>query len=60
MDFIVRKEYIDKILPFIDKPVIKVITGMRHVGKSTFLKMISQNTLKMLVRAIRFILILKH
>lgn len=46
MDFIVRKEYIDKILPFIDKPVIKVITGMRHVGKSTFLKMISQNTLK--------------
>lgn len=46
MDFIVRKEYIDKILPFIDKPVIKVITGMRRVGKSTFLKMISQNTLK--------------
>lgn len=46
MDFVVRKEYIDKIMPFIDKPVIKVITGMRRVGKSTFLKMISQNILK--------------
>ncbi|WP_288892763.1 hypothetical protein [uncultured Sneathia sp.] len=35
MDFVKRKEYIDKIKPFINKPVIKVITGMRRVGKST-------------------------
>ena len=35
MDFVERKEYIDKIKPFINKPVIKVITGMRRVGKST-------------------------
>lgn len=35
MDFVERKEYIGKIKPFINKPVIKVITGMRRVGKST-------------------------
>lgn len=46
MDFVERKEYIDKIKPFINKPVIKVITGMRRVGKSTFLKIISQKILK--------------
>ena len=33
-----RKFYIDKIQPFIGKPVIKVITGMRRVGKSCFLR----------------------
>jgi len=42
---ILRKKYIDQITPFIGKPVIKVITGMRRVGKSTFLKMI-MNTLQ--------------
>ena len=40
MDFVERKEYIDKIKPFINKPVIKVITGMRRVGKSTSAKML--------------------
>ncbi len=33
-----RTKYISKIKPFIDKPVIKVITGMRRTGKSTFVK----------------------
>ena len=36
----VRKRYLDKIIPFINKPVIKVITGMRRVGKSCFLQQI--------------------
>lgn len=35
-----RNFYFNKILPFVDKPVIKVITGMRRVGKSFFLKQI--------------------
>lgn len=35
-----RKRYIDKIIPFIEKPVIKVITGIRRCGKSTLLKQI--------------------
>ena len=37
-----RNFYLDKIKPFIGKPVIKVITGMRRVGKSCFLKQIIQ------------------
>lgn len=32
-----RKKYIEKIKPFMDKPVIKVITGIRRCGKSTLL-----------------------
>jgi predicted AAA+ superfamily ATPase len=35
-----RKSYWNRIRPFVDKPVIKVITGMRRVGKSCFLKQI--------------------
>lgn len=35
-----RNLYIEKIRPFIKKPVVKVITGMRRVGKSCFLQMI--------------------
>ena len=35
-----RNIYLNKIKKFIDKPVIKIITGMRRVGKSCFLKLI--------------------
>lgn len=35
-----RKTYIKNIKYFINKPVIKVITGMRRVGKSYFIKQI--------------------
>ncbi len=35
-----RKIYIKNLKNFIDKPVIKVITGMRRVGKSYFIKQI--------------------
>lgn len=35
-----RTIYIDKIEPFIGKPVIKVITGMRRSGKSYFVRQI--------------------
>ncbi len=33
---IVREQYIKKIQPFMDKPVVKVITGIRRSGKSEF------------------------
>ncbi|MBT4087467.1 MAG: ATP-binding protein [Deltaproteobacteria bacterium] len=36
----IRGNYTDRIRPFIGKPVIKVITGMRRSGKSTFVKQI--------------------
>ena len=37
---IARNKYLDKIKPFINKPIIKIITGMRRVGKSYFFKQI--------------------
>lgn len=37
---ILRKKYLKKISAYINKPVIKVITGMRRVGKSYFVKQI--------------------
>ena len=33
-----RERNLNQIQPFIDKPVVKVITGIRRCGKSTFLK----------------------
>ncbi|MBQ9658541.1 MAG: ATP-binding protein, partial [Clostridia bacterium] len=35
---IVREEYIEQILPYIDKPFVKVITGIRRSGKSELMK----------------------
>lgn len=35
---IIRSSYINTITPYFDKPVIKVLTGMRRVGKSTLIK----------------------
>ncbi|MCD4793876.1 MAG: ATP-binding protein [Bacteroidales bacterium] len=43
---ILRKKYIDQITGYINKPVIKVITGMRRVGKSYFIRQIIDNLLK--------------
>jgi predicted AAA+ superfamily ATPase len=40
MKVIKRQKYLDKIRLFINKPVIKVITGMRRSGKSFFLQQI--------------------
>lgn len=37
---ILRDKYLEKIKGYINKPVIKVITGMRRVGKSYFIKQI--------------------
>jgi len=38
-----RHLYLDKIKSYMNKPVIKVITGMRRVGKSYFVKQIINN-----------------
>ena len=39
-----RKEYLDKLIAFKDKQLIKVVTGIRRCGKSTLLE-IYQNWL---------------
>ena len=41
-----RPKYIAQIVQFVDKPVIKVLTGMRRVGKSTLLTIIKDEVLK--------------
>ncbi len=38
-DYILRGNYLNQINQFKDKPIIKILTGMRRVGKSTILKM---------------------
>jgi predicted AAA+ superfamily ATPase len=35
---ILRRQYVDKIRPFIGKDIIKIITGQRRIGKSCMLK----------------------
>ncbi|MFH0920076.1 MAG: ATP-binding protein [Fibrobacterota bacterium] len=40
-----RDRYIERLRPFMDKPVIKVITGMRRVGKSGVLELVNQDLL---------------
>ena len=46
MDYIIREKYISKIEPFINKPVLKILTGMRRVGKSSLLHTIKDEILK--------------
>lgn len=42
---IIRPIYINQLKPFIDKPLIKIITGIRRSGKSTVLRMLKEDLL---------------
>ena len=44
--FIERKEYLDKLLSYKDKDIIKVITGLRRSGKSTLLELFRNRLLE--------------
>lgn len=44
-----RETYLNEIKNFMNKPIIKVITGMRRSGKSMILKLISQELLELKV-----------
>lgn len=46
MEYIKRPKYLKQIEKFIDKPIIKILTGMRRVGKSTILMMIKDEILE--------------
>ncbi|PCI39530.1 MAG: ATPase [Thiotrichales bacterium] len=56
----VRKDYLEQITPFIDKPVIKVVTGMRRVGKSCFLLQVQDQLMKNSVKQSQMISISKE
>jgi uncharacterized protein len=45
MELIERNSYLNKIKPFIEKPIVKIITGMRRVGKSKLFELL-QNHIK--------------
>ena len=41
-----RPRYLNRIMPFIDAPLIKVLTGVRRAGKSTIMAMLREELLK--------------
>lgn len=45
-----RTVYMDRIRAFLDKPVIKVITGMRRCGKSTLMRLMIEELLNQGIR----------
>ncbi|MDO5092916.1 MAG: hypothetical protein Q4D79_05755 [Propionibacteriaceae bacterium] len=36
-----RPRYLERLRPFVDVPVVKVLTGVRRAGKSTLLDMLA-------------------
>lgn len=54
---IIRHTYLDRIKPFIDKPLIKVLTGVRRSGKSVLLQQIQNLLLEKGVPASHFYVI---
>ena len=39
-----RRVYLEKLEPFLQKPLIKIITGMRRSGKTSILKLLAERT----------------
>jgi len=56
----IRESYLTNIEPFINKPVVKIISGMRRSGKSTFMKMLMSKLKKNGVRETDIIYISKE
>ena len=45
-EMIERPRYLNRIIPFVDAPLIKVLTGVRRAGKSTILTMLRDEILR--------------
>jgi predicted AAA+ superfamily ATPase len=43
---IIRNDYIKAVEPFIDKPIVKILTGVRRCGKSTIFRMIKEELIR--------------
>lgn len=43
---IIRPSYIDKISPFIDQPLVKILSGVRRCGKSTLFEMLREELIQ--------------
>ena len=43
---IYRPDYINVVAPFIDKPLVKILAGVRRCGKSTILEMLREELLR--------------
>ena len=41
-----RPDYIAAITPFIDKPLVKILSGIRRCGKSTIFSMLREELLR--------------
>jgi len=39
---IIRPNYVDKIMAYVDVPLVKILSGVRRCGKSTILKMVAE------------------
>lgn len=50
-----RPRYLSRIVPFIDAPLIKILTGVRRAGKSTIMAMLREELLKRGVPAERIL-----
>jgi len=46
MAMILRPTYIEKIMPYVDAPFVKILSGVRRCGKSTIMKMIAKELRK--------------
>ncbi|MCF8357993.1 MAG: ATP-binding protein [Prolixibacteraceae bacterium] len=57
---VLREKYLNRIIPFIDKPLIKTITGVRRCGKSTLLRQIENFLIKQGIGKSRIISINKE
>ena len=53
---ILRPDYIEAVKPFMDAPLVKILTGVRRCGKSTIFEMIRQELLEKGIPRKKFII----
>ncbi len=59
-NFVVRERYLNAIEAFIDQPVVKVLKGMRRVGKSVIMRLLIERLINRGVSGIKILYINKE